>query len=164
MVLGVRKRLMPKAARRQGRHRNASRAAGHQLGSVRNADPDHYERGGWIAKNGFWKRLFTGQTYSIEYATPSSEFGIHVGDAPSNAVASYTHTIPELDSDLAGRFAATPPGTPASTPGPSCCDAHSDMGVPRTHPDYVITNVQVYRLDPNNDVYMLGRHWLIQGL
>jgi RHS repeat-associated protein len=105
------------------------------------------EHGGWIVKNGWFDRLLTGEDYSVE-AWPSTSGGsIRPTAEPSDAVAAF-HTHPQYELE------STPETmNMGSQPGPSPGDIQRRLDVP----EYVITNVSVYRLNPNGDVYSLGR-------
>jgi hypothetical protein len=111
------------------------------------------EHGGWIVKNGWFDRLLTGEDYSVE-AWPSTSGGsIRPTAEPSDAVAAF-HTHPQYELE------STPETmNMGSQPGPSPGDIQRRLDVP----EYVITNVSVYRLNPNGDVYSLGRSLQIQG-
>jgi hypothetical protein len=111
------------------------------------------EQGGWIVKNNWLKAWWTGEDYSID-AWPSTSGGtIRPTAEPSDAVAAF-HTHPQYELE------STPETmNMGSQPGPSPGDIQRPLNVP----EYVITNVSVYRLDPNGDVYSLGRSLLIQG-
>jgi hypothetical protein len=95
----------------------------------------------------------TGEDYSVE-AWPSTSGGsIRPTAEPSDAVAAF-HTHPQYELE------STPETiNMGSQPGPSPADIQRRLDVP----EYVITNVSVYRLNPNGDVYSLGRSLLIQG-